>query len=200
MARLSRPLPGDPAALYRLRVPASGSLRLGLLTLAGAGRITVSEALGSALSVVAWGGGGGPLLYDLREGCVVGISDLSGVVGVGSIPLPGVVRLLGGRLPAVAGDRVRVTEAGRVRISGVDWEAEVTLAPDPWRVLTVDQVPVGTGWHVELGKHTSSVPGRVVVEHPEEDWAELELIRLEWSRVEELPPLPELPPCRRTQR
>jgi len=196
--RLSRPLSGDPVALYHLRVPSSGGLRLSLLTSGEAGRLTVSEPFGSAVSLTAWIGGEPATFYDLRRGCRLEGVSLARALGVAALPLPEAVRLLGGRLPAVVGDRVSVRPDGRLLVEGKDWSAEVEVAPDPWRVVSVAEGTAGDGgWKIELGDHTASVPGRVYVRREDGRWAELELIRLEWRNGGELPPLPELPFCTR---
>lgn len=195
-AQLTQPLPGDPAALYRLRVPTAGGLRMALLTSGPHGRLTISESLGSALSVTAWTGAGGGLFYDMREGCRVESADLSRVLGIGSMPLPQAVLLLGGRLPATAGDVVSPTGESRLLVQGDRWAAEVTLSSQPWRVKTVREVAQGrNGWSIVLGNHTGSVPGSVRVATSNRRWAELELIRLEWHQGGELPVLPEMPWC-----
>jgi hypothetical protein len=194
---LSKPLPGDLGALYRLRVASSGGLRLSLLTLGQSGRMTISEPFGSAISLTSWGGGGEPVFHDLREGCRLAAADLSAVLGVGALPLPQATRLLGGRLPALGEDRIEPANGGRLAVIG-DWGSGlVTLVPDPWRIALVEQQPApgNTGWSVRLEDHTLSVPGWIRVEGADGRWAELELVRLEWDRVEELPVLPDLPPC-----
>jgi len=50
------------------------------------------------------------------------------------------VRLLGGRLPAVRSDRIVESADGRLDVIGPGWRALVTVAPDPWRVTSVDEV------------------------------------------------------------
>jgi len=195
--RLSRPLPGSMAALYRLRVPATGGLRLSVTALEHSGRLSVSERFGSALSITAWDAGAPPVLLDFREGCRLEAGDVSAVLGVGRLPLPQVVRLLGGRLPAVDGDLVETAGGGRLRVEGLGWSCVVTVAADPWRVVEVASESDGEPWQVRLDRHTASLPGRVRIERDGGDeWAELELVSLEWGTVEELPDLPELPPCR----
>lgn len=191
---LDRPLPGDPAVLYRLRLPSSGGLRLALLTSGGAGRMTVSEPFGSAVSVTAWAGGRDPVFYDLREGCRLVGSDLAMVLGVGAMPLPQAVRLLGGRLPALPEDAVSQAD-GRLVVTGRSWSAGVQVAPDPWRIVSVRQVaPSGSGWKLDLDDHTGSVPGRIRITR-DGRWAELDLVRLEWNQGTELPEPPDLPAC-----
>jgi hypothetical protein len=194
---LSRPPSGDLGALYRLRVPSSGGLRLALLTRGELGRMTISEPFGSAVSLTAWGGAAAPEVFDLRAGCRLPAADLSAVLGVGSLPLAQAARLLGGRLPALPEDRVEIDEAGRLTLAG-DWGSGiVTLAPDPWRVVSFAQQGVSeeASWKLRLDRHTLSVPGRIRVEGGDGRWAELELVRLEWDEIGELPALPQLPLC-----
>lgn len=194
--RLSRPLPGDPAALYRLRVSSSGGLRMALLTSDEEGRLTVSEPFGSAVSLIAWSGSKPPTFFDLRERCRLDAADLEMVLGVGAMPPPQAVRLLGGRLPAINGDRVTAREDGQILVEGRGWAARVTVASDPWRVISVEEIGNREdGWRLELDDHTSSVPSRVRVENRDGRWADLELVRLEWNQGGDLPALPALQPC-----
>ena len=194
--RLNRPLPGNPAALYHLRVPSSGGLRLSLLTSGEAGRLTVSEPFGSALSLTAWTGVGPSTFFDLRQGCRLEAADLEQILGIAAMPLPQAVRLLGGRLPAADGDRISIRSDGRLLIEGAGWKALIEVASDPWRVMSVaEENAGGGGWRIELGDHTASVPGVVHVQREKGSWAELELVRLEWNTANELPPLPEMPEC-----
>jgi hypothetical protein len=194
---LTRPLPGDMAALYSLRVPSSGGLRMSVLTVDGAGRLTVSEPFGAALSVTAWSADGRGEVYDLREGCRFAVDDVAAVLGAGRLPLPQVVRLLGGRLPAVSGDAVRPAGDGRVVVEGSGWACAVTVSPEPWRVVAVDDLlgDEGGAWRVELGEHTSTLPGLVRVKQTDGRKAELRLLKLQWDVAQELPALPALPPC-----
>jgi len=194
---LRRPLSGNLAALYRLRVPSSGGLRLSVLTVSDLGRITISEPFGSAMSLTSWSADAPPEVFDLRERCRFTTNDLSGVLGVGNLPLPQAVRLLGGRLPAVNGDRVQIEEDGRLRVVGPSWTGLVTVAPDPWRVTAVEDVSADRqgGWQLRLKDHSSSVPGWLRVKGTDGRWAELELVRLEWNTAAELPPAPALPVC-----
>lgn len=195
--QLSRALPGDLAALYRLRVPSSGGLRLSIVTAAQDGRVTISEPFGAALSLTAWSGSRSAEVFDLRRGCRFAADDLSGVLGVAHLPLPHMVRLLGGRLPAIEGDRIDIQQDGRLRVSGPKWRGLVELASDPLRVVSVEDLSSGDemGWRVELRDHTSSVPGWLKVWGSDGRWAELELVRLEWPDNAHLPPVPELPVC-----
>jgi hypothetical protein len=193
--QLMLPLPGDPAALYRLRVPTVGGLRMAVLTSGTAGRLTVSESMGSAISVTAWTGTGGGQFYDMREGCRLESADLSRVLGIGAMPLPQAVLLLAGRLPAASGDTVSSTDSGHLLIRGEGWAADVRVAAEPWRVMEVEEVGNEPGWDIVLGNHTGSVPGTVRLKTSNRRWAELELIRLEWRDGGELPALPVLPWC-----
>jgi hypothetical protein len=196
IADLSRSLPGDPAALYRLRVASSGGLRMALLTSGEAGRLTVSEPFGSAVSLTAWSNSTPATFYDLREGCRLDAADLELALGVGAMPPPQAVRLLAGRLPVTAGDEVTVDENGRILVVGKGWAAWVAVASNPWRITSVEGVgDRGADWLIELDDHTLSVPGQLRVKNVDGRWAELELVRLEWNEGGQLPPLPDLPPC-----
>ena len=195
VARLDRPLPGDLAALYRLRVPRTGGLRLALAATGDAGRLTISQPFGAAVSLTAWQARQSTVFFDLREGCRQEVRDLAEVLGVGALPLPEATRLLGGRLPTVADDRIETTASGSLVVHGEAWAARVRLAADPFRVVEVVELRPGGGWRIELGDHTSSVPGLIVLEHPDGRWAELRLERLEWPEALDLPELPELPLC-----
>jgi hypothetical protein len=188
---LRRPLPGDLAALYRLRVPSSGGLRLAIVTRGEAGRLTVSEPFGAAVSISAWSPGQAPSFFDLREGCRVDAVDLSAALGVGGIPMGQAARLLGGRLPALADDRVQVGADGWVRVAGSGWGCRVRIAAEPWRVEEV----AGASWRVRLAEHTGSLPGFVRLERDGQGAVELRLVRLEWPESPALPEVPELPPC-----
>ncbi len=195
-AKLTLPLPGDPAALYRLRLPSSGGLRLALLTNGQQGRLTVSEPFGSAVSITSWIGSGPPDFFDLRQGCRLEAAGLSQVLGVGALPLPQAVNLLCGRLPVAEGDALVPGEDGRLVVTGRGWSAHVELIADPWRVNSVEDSESKTpGWRLVLSDHSSSVPGSVRIEKADGRWAELELVRLEWNEGADLPPLPDLPLC-----
>ena len=193
---LSRPLSGDPAALYRLRVSVSGGLRMSVLTSGEDGQLTVSEPFGAAVSLTSWSGSQQPTFFDLREGCRIQATDLEQALGVAAMPLLQAVRLFTGRLPAIGDDWIAPREDGRILIEGSRWAALVTIAADPWRVVSVEQVGAqGGGWRIELSDHSLSVPGFIRVENADGRWAELELVRLEWSKGRELPALPDLPLC-----
>jgi len=193
---LGQPLEADPAILYRLRVASSSNLRLALLTSGEAGRITVSEPFGSAVSLTSWSGVNPPMFFDLREGCQIEISGLAQVLGVAAMPLPQAARLLAGKLPAAEEDHIVPLDDGRILIEGQGWKARVTVEPDPWRVVSVEEAGnAGKGWRIRLGDHSLSVPGKVRVKREDGRWAELDLIRLEWNTGKELPTLPTLPRC-----
>ena len=194
--RLNRPLSGDPAVLYRLRVSASGGLRMSVLTSGEDGRLTVSEPFGAAVSLTSWSGSQQPTFFDLRKGCQIQATDLEQALGVAAMPLPQAVRLFVGRIPAVADDWIAPREDGRILIEGLRWAALVTVAAEPWRVVSVEQVGAqGRGWRFELSDHSLSVPGFIRVENADGRWAELELVRLEWNEGGELPSPPDLPFC-----
>ena len=194
--RLNRPLPGDPAALYRLRVSSSGGLRMSVLTSGEAGRLTVSEPFGAAVSLTSWSGSQQPTFFDLREGCRIQATDLEQALGVAAMPLPQAVRLFGGKLPATGDDWVAPREDGRILVEGLRWAALVTVVADPWRVVSVEEISArGKGWRFELSDHSLSVPGFIRVENADGRWAELVLVRLEWNDGGELPSLPDLPFC-----
>ncbi len=195
---LGRPLPGDVSALYKLRVPKAGSLRLSVLTLDGAVRVSASEPFGSTLAIAASSPGGDSWLLDLREGCRLEGADASTGLGLSGLPLDRAARLLAGRLPAAADDTVAPAGDGGLVVSGKGWRVLVGVAPDPWRVVTVAdgrRAPEAPAWRLTVTDHTLSLPRELRVEHADGDWAELELVGLEWSTVDALPDLPDLPPC-----
>jgi len=198
-AALVRPLPGDMAALYTLRVPKAGSLRLSVLSLGGAVRMSASEPFGSTLAIAASTPDGRRWLLDLREGCRLDGVEASSGLGLPGLPLDRAARLLAGRLPTAAGDAVEPGGNGDLVVSGDGWRARVGVAPDPWRVVTVaDARPAagGPSWRVSVSDHTLSLPREIRVDRADGDWAELELVGLEWNTVDALPALPDLPPCR----
>lgn len=199
-SELTRPVPGNLAALYRLRVPSSGGLRLSVLTLGQEGRATISEPFGAAVSLTAWSEGGRQVVFDLRKQCRFVASSVSGVLEVGALPLPRAVLLLAGRLPALQGDRVEIVGDGGLRVVGDGWQGLVFVAEDPWRVTSVEDRTTGEdkGWRIQLRDHTSSLPGWMKVTGADGRWAELELIRLQWGTIDTLPPMPELPWCPET--
>jgi hypothetical protein len=101
-----------------------------------------------------------------------------------------------GRLPATPDDRITIRGDGRILIEGRRWSALVDVAADPYRVLSVEEAGGRVrGWRFKLSDHSISVPGLVRVENPDGRWAELDLVRLEWSEHGVLPPLPDLPLC-----
>jgi hypothetical protein len=194
--RLQRPLTADPAALYHVRVAASGGLRLAVLTSGEQGRLTVSEPFGSTVSLTSWSGSRPPTFLDLKHGCRLEASDLEQVLGIAAMPLPQAVRLLVGRLPAVDADRLSPRDDGKILVEGQGWAALVTVEPEPWRVVRVEEVGNrGERWHLKLGDHSLSVPGSIRLENRDGRWVELELVRLEWNDGGELPSLPDLPLC-----
>ena len=198
ISALSGPTQADLAALYRVRGRAAGSLRLTVLTHGDEGRFSLSETMGSALSVAAWGGGGRTTLYDLREGCRLSGAGAAEVFGFQALPLPQAARMLAGRLPATADDLVSVRADGRVLVAGTGWEAVVTVMPDPWRVTRVAAAGSGgadSSWVIEVSQHAGSMPIEVEAVAADGRWVRLAAVRVEWRRTDDLPPLPELPPC-----
>ena len=197
VAVLSRSLPGDLAALYRMRVPKTGGLRLSVATSGDEGRMTISEPFGAAVSLTAWSGSGTSVHFDMEEGCRRDAADLRQVLGLRALPLDQAVRLLGGRLPAAPGDDISSIDGPDLEIRGEGWAARVRLAADPWRVLEVAELGAdrGEGWLIELDDHSSSVPGRIRVTNADGRWAELELSRMEWPVGAVLPMLPDFPTC-----
>jgi hypothetical protein len=197
LAALSEPLPGDLAALYSVKAGRSVGPRLAVLTAGDAGRMTVSEPFGSAVSITAWSAGAEPVLLDLDAGCSRSGSDLRAVLGVRALPLDRAVRLLGGRLPAQPRDGVVVGAGAEIEITGVGWAAAARIAQDPWRVVKVVERGAGdgAGWRIELRDHQGSVPGRVRLTNVDGRWVELRLKRIEWPAGASLPELPTLPPC-----
>lgn len=194
---LSAPLPNDLSAIYRLRVPKSAGLRMTVLARPDSGRLTVSRSLGSALTTVGWEPTQVPILVDYQEGCSLRSESISRVLGVGSLPLPQAVRLVGGRLPATDRDRVSVQPDGRLLVEGFRWGCLVKVARKPWRVVHVESVrgPSESAWSVRLSKHRGSVPGIVRFESSDDRWAEIELRGVQWNAIAELPGLPDFPPC-----
>ncbi|MCP4896022.1 MAG: hypothetical protein GY906_03525 [bacterium] len=197
VAILSAPLPGDFSAIYGLRVPKAGGLRLSILARPESGRLTISRSFGSALSIVGWEPNQHPMLIDYREGCSVQGASISDLLGVGALPLPQVVRLLGGRLPATPMDRVTVAPNGKLMVEGDDWTCLVSVAPSPWRVLRVESVGEtdDSGWRVELNDHDAAMPQHLRFQGSSDRWAEIELRRQQWDAIEKLPDMPELEPC-----
>ena len=197
MKLLTRPLPGDFAALYSLRLARSGGLRLAVVTAGSDGRLTISEPFGAAVSLTAWSNRGPAVFFDMDEGCRREVVDLEEVLGAGALPLNQAVRLLGGRLPVTPGDEVVFGSSGAIDVHGASWAARIRLAPGPWRVVEVSELRAdgGGGWRFELSDHTSSVPGKIRLENSDGRWAELELKRLEWPEQTSLPDLPTFEPC-----
>ena len=195
-----RALAGGPAsdvtALYRLRVPRASGLRAALRTSGPAGRLTVSDPFGSAVSLVAWSDGDRGDVFDLEEGCRVPDVDLAAVLGVGRLPLEPMLRLLVGRLPAAEGDAVSAADGGFV-VRGLAWQARVEVAPGPWRVTRVVGQAGGRhdAWRIALASHHGAVPGEIRIDRDDGRWARLELVRLVLGPVAALPDLPDLPDC-----
>ncbi|MEE4271240.1 MAG: hypothetical protein V2I67_06180 [Thermoanaerobaculales bacterium] len=192
-AAFDEPLPGELAALYRVRMPRSGSLRLAVITDGASGRWTISEPFGSAVSMTAWNDSDDTLLYDMEVGCRRPVQDLREVVGIDAFPMTQAARLLAGRLPAASGDRVVVTGAGEFEVHGDGWGVAVCVAADPWRVVEVR--PLRGRWRITLEEHKGPVPGRIRVKAGRGRWAELELSRIEWPEEVSLPALPDFPAC-----
>jgi len=194
---LTRPLPGDFAALYSLRVARSGGLRMAVITAGDDGRLTISEPFGAAVSLTAWSASGPAVFFDMDKGCRREVVDLEEVLGAGAVPLNQAVRLLGGRLPVTPGDDVVFGSGGAIEVRGAGWAARIRLAPSPWRVVELSELRAdgGGGWRLELRDHTSSVPGTIRLENSGGRWAELELKRLEWPEQASLPDLPTFEPC-----
>jgi hypothetical protein len=194
---LSRPLPGDLAALYRMRGSKTGGLRLSVITAGDDGRMTITKPFGSAVTLTAWTAKRPTLLFDMDQGCRREVEDLRDLLGLGAPPMGQAVRLLGGRLPAMPGDLVTTGSEGRIGISGAGWAAWVRVAPEPWRVVEVDARGAGGdgGWRMELSEHANSIPGVVRVTNPDGRWVELKLSRIEWPDEAALPALPDFPPC-----
>jgi len=194
---LSRPLPGELAALYRMRGSKTGGLLLSVIAAGDDGRLTISKPFGSAVSLTAWMADGPTLFFDMDEGCRREVEDLREVLGLGAPPMDQAVRLLGGRLPAMPGDTVTTGADGLIEISGAGWAAWVRVVPGPWRVVEVDARGTGSdgGWRMELKAHTNSVPEVVRLTNADGRWIELKLSRIEWPDQASLPALPEFPPC-----
>jgi hypothetical protein len=197
---LMRPLPGNLAALYRLRASSTGSLRLSVLTVGEAGRLSINGSFGTAHSITAWSGSAPPELFDMRHQCRLVGNTVSSVLGVARLPMPQAIRLLAGRLPATANDQVSIYHDGRLQIQGQGWACLASVRPEPWRVVAVEELTYASqpGWRITLDDHTLALPGRLRLEHPDGDWAELDLKNLEWRQGGELPALPDLPLCAET--
>ena len=198
VAQLSRDLPGSIAALYHLRIPSTGGLRLTLLGLDRRGQMSISEPFGALVSVSTWSDFDSVTVYDMKAGCRVDGASLDRVFGVVSLPMSQALRLLGGRLPSIKGDHIVIDEGNSVTIAGDRWKARVWLESRPWRVVRVDDAtdPDGPRWMVELSGHTSTLPGKIRFEHDQTGWAELELVSLQWDQLETLPAPPQLSPCK----
>jgi hypothetical protein len=197
---LMRPLPGNLAALYRLRASSTGSLRLSVLTNGEAGRLSINGSFGAAHSITAWAGSAPPELFDMRNQCRLVGATVSSVLGVARLPMPQAIRLLAGRLPATTSDQVSLYHDGRLLIQGHGWACLASVRSDPWRVVAVEELTYSNqpGWHITLDDHSLSLPGRLRLIHPDGDWVELDLANLEWRQEGELPALPDLPLCSET--
>lgn len=189
---LGRPLPGPMAALYRMRVPSTGGLRLGIIVTGnGHGRMTISEPFGAAVMIAGWDNQREAEVFDLEEGCRLSREQAMAAMGLGALPLDRATRLLGGRLPDRFGDEFRQKQEGVLVITGPDFRAEIEVDAEPWRVVAVRSA----GYTVELDKHTSSLPGRLRIKNRDGDSAELILGTLKWEGPDDLSPLPVLPVC-----
>lgn len=151
----------------------------------------MSESLGGAVVVAGWDQAGSEI-FDLREGCRLEGSRAVAALGLGNLPLSRAILLLAGRMPAIEGDQVvPMGQSSVIEISGSGWWSVAELAREPTRVVGLR----GEDWEVDLDDHTSSVPGRIRIDTPSGDWAELELVRLQWEFSGDLAPLPDLPLC-----
>jgi hypothetical protein len=195
--QLSRDLPGPIAALYRLRIPSTGGLRLSLLGLDHRGQLSVSEPFGALVSVSTWSDYESATVYDMKAGCRIDGASLDRVFGVASLPMSQALRLLSGRLPSIKGDRIAFGENNTLAVTGDHWKARIWLEEGPWRVVRVEDAlnPAEALWSVDLSDHTSTVPGKIRFEHVQTGWAELELVSLQWNQLEALPAAPQLPLC-----
>lgn len=88
-----------------------------------------------------------------------------------------------------------VSSDGLLWITGAGWRCRVEVAPDPWRVVRVEDAGGRRDWWVDLEDHLGSTPRTVKVDQRDGPWARLELVRLEWNRSQQLAPLPDLPMC-----
>jgi len=179
------------AALYRLQLPSAGTLRMAILAWEDRGRLTISEPLGSTVSITAWEGRETPEIFDMRHGCKISRAAIREEMGMAGFPARRLVRLLAGRLPDLPGDRIAIDGGDSVRIISPGWQARIVLAADPWRIIRIE----GEDWEVTLDDHTSSLPGRLVIHDKEGRWARLELRRLKWEISREPGVLPDLPIC-----
>ena len=136
----------------------------------------------------------------MDEGCRREVDDLEEVLGVGALPLSQAVRLLGGRLPAVAGDEVELDDGGAIevrrrRLGGHEFVSPQTRGGwSRWRELGRGRGRMAGGSN--SSSHTSSVPGEIRLENSDGRWAELELTRLEWPERRDRCPICRIsPPC-----
>ena len=190
LRQLMRPLPGPMAALYRLRVGSTSTLRMALLAEGRWGRMTISESFGSTLSITAWDVDQPTRVLDMRHGCRISGSAIEGIPGLSRIPMRRLPLLLGGRLPVGEEDRIEIGTHGELLVNSPSWNAVIYLEPDPWRVVEVRS----GDYFVTLSDHSLSVPGRIETRDPEGRRIRLELLRLKWEIARRPGALPELPP------
>ncbi len=189
---LTRPLPGPMAALYRLQVGSTRTLRLALLADGGWGRMTISESFGSTLSIGAWDEAEGSRILDMREGCRLRTTGLSGELGLGEIPIRRIPLLLGGRIPLEEDDHLDLgRDPGEILIRSAHWQALIRLVPDPWRVCEIRS----GDFVVKLSDHSLSVPGRIETRDDSGRLIRLDLLRLRWEIRRKPGKLPEFPLC-----
>jgi len=191
LRQLRRPLPGPMAALYRLRVGSTSTLRMALLAEGEWGRMTISESFGSTLSITAWDVDQPARVLDMRHGCRIAGSALEGMPGISRIPMRRLPLLLGGRLPVEEGDRIDAGENGELIVDAASWHAVIRLEPDPWRVVEIRS----GDFVITLADHSLSVPGRIETRDPEGRRIRLDLLRLKWEIARRPEALPELPLC-----
>ena len=189
---LEGPAPADLAALYRIQVPGRGRLRMAVLTSGDAGRLTVTEPFGSAVSITAWDGDR-VRLYDFERDCAAWIAGDELLPAVRALSPERAVRLLAGRLPAAPADVVAIDTGGRVAIRGAGAGLDAALAPDPWRVASASADD--GSWSIEVRHHTGALPAVFDVRDERGRRVGVELLQFEWSEARELPDLPDLPPC-----
>jgi len=194
--KLRRALPGQMAALYRLKVGSTQTLRLALLAEKAWGRITISESFGSTLSIAAWDEAESPRFLDLRQGCRLPENDLAGLFGFSEIPLERLPLLLGGRLPVEEGDQLEFSKtSGELFVQAPKWKAALRLAPNPWRVVELRS----GDFVIKLSDHSLSVPGRIETRDEDGRRVRLDLLRLQWKITRKPGELPELPLCQRVR-
>lgn len=189
---LTRPLPGPMAALYRLQVGSTRTLRLAVLADGDWGRMTISESFGSTLSIGAWDEAEGSRVLDMRDGCQLPPRGLAGELGLGEIPMKRIPLLLGGRIPLEEDDHLDFgRDPGEILIRSDHWQALIRLVPDPWRVCELRSGE----FVVKLSDHSLSVPGRIETRDASGRLIRLDLLRLKWEIGRKPGALPELPLC-----